>query len=380
MKKLGSCLMALVFSFGILIFFGCSGSNGPPAPTSTTLATSSDANQSITLTGSASALPSGVPASSLTLTPKTAADVPAAPGGASFLLAVECGPAGTNFSQPVTLTFKLSSARTPGEVLIVYLLSGGVWTAAGTGATVSGDGLTASATITHFSTYGLFVTVNAALPGDKYFTFADGVNDGGSPSEIMYDDVNSLFLFPHADALLVTQAYADITKAPYGTYQNSNGLTPPTFTAAAGSVYVLRSTIPTLQYYKLQVISATGHNGSSYGVVTFKYEKILPLDIVNVGEWKFPDNSKLGVLATTIGLDYTAADYTVANNDFYMIDGNYTNQTTFVGTFTRWVNPTTPVTGAVTVTLSLTADGKLSATLTGAAPLGTVTLTGGVKQ
>jgi hypothetical protein len=278
------------------------------------------------------------------------------------------------FSQPVTLTFKLSAARTAGEVLTVYLLSGGVWTASGTNAIVSGDGLTASATITHFSTYGLFAPVNAALPGDKYFTFAAGVNDGGSPSEIMYNDVNSLFLFPHADALLVTQAYDDITQAPYGIYQNSNGISAPTFTAAAGSVYVLRSTIPALQYYKLQVISATVHNGSSYGIVTFKYENILPLDIANMaGHWIFPDNSELGVLATAVGLDYTAA-----NSDFYTIDGNYTNQTTFVGTFTRW-NPST-ATGAVTVTLSLMLDGTLNATLTGAAPQGTVTLTGGVKQ
>lgn len=366
------CFMYLCF----MVLFGCSGGGGSSSATPTpptTLATSSDLNQSVVLTGSAAALPSGVPATSITITPRAVADVPAAPSEATYLAAVECGPSGTTFSQPVTLTFKLSPARTPGEVLTVYYLDSGAWTPAGTSAQVSSTGLTASASISHFSTYGLFVPVNAALPGDKYFTFASGVIDGGSPSEIMYDDVNRLLLFPHANALAVSQAYADIIRAPYGTYLNSNGLNPPTFHAVAGTVYVMRSTIPTLRYFKVQIVSATSRVDTTPGVLTFKYEQILPQDVVNaVGEWKFPDNSVLSVLPTTVGVDYYAA-----SGYFYAIDGNYTNASTLTGTF---FNSNTSATGTVTVTLSLTLDGKLNATLTGAAPLGTVTLTGGVKQ
>jgi hypothetical protein len=375
MKRSVTFLIALVISFGILVMLGCGSSSSIPAPTtSTTLSTSTDAGQSVSITGSAAALPSGVPASSLTLTPKAAIDVPVAPVESSLLLAVECGPTGTQFSQPVTLTFKLSPARTAGEVLTVYILSGGAWTPVGTKAIVADNGLTASAMITHFSTYGLFVPVNAALPGNKYFSFAAGVNDGGGPPEIQYDDVTGRLWFPHSSGLQVTQSYAGITQAPYGIYQNSNGISALSFPVDAGTVYVMRSLFPSIQYYKMEIISATLRGSSGYGFVTFKYEKILPQDIVNAtGEWVFLNGAHLAVLPSTIGIDYTAAD-----SSFFAIDGNYTNQTTLAGTFMTW-SPST-VTGAVTVTLSLTTDGKLNATLTGAAPLGTVTLTGGVKQ
>jgi len=383
MKKGTLYVLSALFCFGILVLSGCSGGGGASAPTTTpattTLSTSLDAGQSVVLTGSADALPAGVLATSLTMTPKAVNEVPAAPVEAAYLAAVDCGPAGIQFSQPVTLTFKLSPARTAGEVLTVYYLSGGAWIAAGTDAIVSNDGLTASATISHFSTYGLFAPVNAALPGDKFFTFAGGVNNGGSPSEIMYNDVAGELYLPHASALQVTQAFTGIKQAPYGVYRDSNGATPPTFPATVGTVYVMRSimTGTAVTYYKLQIVSATTRTdpgSTNYGVVTFSYAQILPLDIVNaVGRWLFPDGSQLAVLPTTIAIDYTAADST-----FYTIDGNYTNRTTLAGNFMT----STPATasGAVTVTLSLTTEGKLNATLNGGAPLGSVTLTGGSKQ
>ncbi|MEN6318751.1 MAG: hypothetical protein ABFD82_08375 [Syntrophaceae bacterium] len=383
MKTISS-LVSLIVIFGMFILFGCSGGSGDSgssggsssSSSSTTLATSTDAGHTVTLIGSTDALPNGLSASDIKLTTKAPADVPAAPVEASLLLAVECEPTGISFSQPVTLTFKLSPARTAGELLTVYLVNAGAWTATGINATVGADGLSASATITHFSTYGLFAPVNAALPGDKFFTFASGVNDGGSPSEIMYDDVNGRLLLPHSSALSVAQPYANVIQAPYGIYRDSNGSTPPDFPATVGSVYVLRSTMSTLQYFKLQIISATIRNGSTYGVVTFKYEQILPQDVVNVvGQWKFPDNSCLGV-PNAVTMDYTAP-----NSDFYAMGGDYTNKTTLVGTFTTWPPPSgIAVTGKVTITLSLATNGTLNATLTGDAPLGTVTLTGGVKQ
>ncbi|MBN1614722.1 MAG: hypothetical protein JW950_09680 [Deltaproteobacteria bacterium] len=372
MKKRFALL--LLIGFGMLVLSGCSNSDSTPVPASTTLATSADA--SVTLTGSTAALPAGVTAADITLTPVTVG-LPVAPAEANFLAAVECGPTGTAFLLPVTLTFKLTPARTPGATLTIYFLSGGAWIAAGTGATVSADGLTASASITHFSTYGLFEPNDIALPGDKFFTFLDGVILGGVPSEIMYDDVTGALILPHASAIQVAQAYNEITQAAYGDYQDSNGTTPPVFPATAGTVYIMRSTMPwgsAATYYKLQIISRTLRDGPTYGVVTFRYEKILPLDIVDAtGEWVFPGGEHLSVLDSTIAIDYTPVDH-----GMYAIDGDYTSRTTLSGNFTTW-DPTT-LTGAVTVTLSLTPGGNLNVTLVGDAPLGTVTLNDGVKQ
>ncbi len=377
MKKRILYLMSALSCLGLLVLFGCSSGDSTPAPTPTTLSSSTDASQSFVLTGSTAALPSGVSASNLTLTSKAANEVPAAPAEVAYLAAVDCGPTGIEFSQPVTLTFKLTPARTPGEVLAVYCLGGGVWTAAGTSAVVSSSGLTASASITHFSTYGLFAPVNAVLPGDKYFTFASGVNDGGSPSEIMYNDTDGTLIFPHASALQVSQAYADISQAPYGVYQDSNGVTPPTFTATAGTIYVVRSTMSTtVQYYKLKIVSSsvrtTGTGGTNYGVVTFSYVQLIPNAF---GEWQFPNGAHLSVLTNATMLDYHVDNDTT--HPFYMISGDYANGSTLTGTYTM---TNQQATGSVTVTLSLTTDGKLNATLIGVAPLGSATLTGGIKQ
>jgi hypothetical protein len=111
-------------------------------------------------------------------------------------------------------------------------------------------------------------------------------------------------------------------------------------------------------------------------VVTFRYEKILPLDIVDAtGRWVFPSGAELSIQNPMAA--YVPIDYTPIGHGMYAIDGDYTSRTTLAGNFITW-DPSTR-TGTVTVTLSLTADGKLNATLDGGTPLGLVTLTGGVK-
>ncbi|HOF88617.1 MAG TPA: hypothetical protein PLZ36_11010, partial [Armatimonadota bacterium] len=358
----------------LALLAGCGGGGGgstilPP----TTLKSSGD--NSISLVGAASALPAGVTVADLVLTPKAAADVPGAPAGAAFVAAVECGPAGTVFSSPVNLVFTLNPARAPGEKLPVFLLSGGLWTAAST-ATVAADGLTATAPITHFSTYGLFVTEQTALAGDKIFRFDLGVIEDGLPAEIMYNDTHQELVLPHAAAFAVQQAYDDITQAPFVAYDDSNGANPPTFPATAGKVYVFRSYdfgTATTRYYKLQVLSATAHDNQTYGVVTFKYEQILPLSIVAAsGEWDFDNGAHLSVMMGGVVLDYTAG----ADAPVIAIEGYYTDANTLVGT---WANTATQAGGDVTVTLTLS-DGQLDATLVGTNGLDSVTLTNGTKQ
>jgi hypothetical protein len=227
------------------------------------------------------------------------------------------------------------------------------------------------------------VEQTASLYGNKYFGFAGGVVDGGIPSEIMYNDVDGYLILPHSSAQIVTQTYSSITKAPYGVYQDSNNGAPTNrFPVTAGTVYVFRSVMPfgsAAAYYKLEIISSTKRpdvNSTNYGSVTFKYVPILPIDIVNaVGRWQFADGSILAVLANTIYVDYTAA-----NTKFFTINGNYTDSSTLAGTFSLFNADNTVSTGGVTILLALTADGKLNATLTGDTPLGSATLTGGIKQ
>jgi len=333
------------------------------------------ADNSVSLVGTASALPAGLAAADLTLVPKAVGDVPAAPTGATFLSAVDCGPDGTQFSLPVNLAFVLNPARAAGETLPVYLLNGGAWIPAGVVATVASDGLSATAPILHFSTYGLFATQQTVLPSDKYFRFDTGVYDGGFPSEIMYDDVNQTLALPHATALAVTTPYGSITQAPYGAYDDSNGTNPPTFPATAGTVYVFHSYdfgTQTSKYYKLHIVSATAREGQTNGVLTFKYEQILPLPIVAAGgEWDFGNSAHLSVMMGGVMLDYTAD----AAAPVIAIEGNYTNANTLEGT---WSNTATQAGGNVTVTLTLT-GGQLNATIIGTNGL-SATLTNGTKQ
>lgn len=226
------------------------------------------------------------------------------------------------------------------------------------------------------------VEMTAVLRGDQFFTFATGVIPGGVPSEIMYDDVEGGLILPHAVALSTTQGYADIVRAPYGIYRDSNEPGPPTFPAAAGTVYVFRSKdmlgMEPPTYYKLEIVGATKRpnvGSTDYGTVTFRYAQILPPDTLDVfGEWAFPNGAHLSVLLSGF-MDYTPA----GGGTMYVLNPlSYTGRTTLGGRFITW-SPAT-LSGTVAVTISLTADGKLNATLTGDAPLGTVTLSGGTKQ
>lgn len=230
-----------------------------------------------------------------------------------------------------------------------------------------------------------FLSINeqtAALPGDKYFTFSGGVFSGGAPSEIMYYDADGVFYLPHAAALKVDAAYASIIRAPYGPYLSSNDTPPRYFPATVGTVYVMRSTRdPEVRYFKLQIDSATLEEGVTRGEVTFRYAQILPLDVVDaVGEWDFPNGTHFSVLDNGFNTESTVLmDYTPQPGDpVICLSGHFINRSTWEGTFTVWTPDES--TGAVTITLEITDDGKLNVSIVGDAPLGSVTLTGGERS
>jgi len=368
MRQFAVPVATLFVLIQLLASVGCGGDadGDRPAP-AVTLTASADGT--VSLAGSADALPTGVSAAQITLTPKAVADVPAAPAWASYVAAVECGPSGTAFSQPVSLVFKLSPSRTPNERLSLLLLQDGGWTATGGDATVDASGNSATAKVTHFSTMGLFVPQKVTLSGNLSFSFGNGLMGG-----FTYMDTTQTLLMPHAAALELTKAYDTTKVAPYGQYRDSNGPTPGNFPASAGKAYVLRASPISpgkFTYFKMLIVSATSGSGSAF---TFWIEQILPPDIVDAaGEWTFPGGAHLSVFPGGLSMDLTPS----AGASVIVIHGDYTNKTTLVG---DWADTGgSGAKGTVTATLSMNLGGPLSATFAGSPGLGTVSLSGGSK-
>jgi hypothetical protein len=92
------------------------------------------------------------------------------------------------------------------------------------------------------------------------------------------------------------------------------------------------------------------------------------------GEWSFPPGDHMSIMAGTDEM----IDYMSAASEFFAMDGSYPSSNHFVGTFTTWVSGA-PVSGNVTIDFSFTAAGHLNASIQGAAPLGTRTLTEGTS-
>ncbi|MEI7832620.1 MAG: hypothetical protein WCJ56_05430 [bacterium] len=375
--------LSLLGPLALLLFTlaGCGGGGDTP-PADNVLKTSADGK--IALVGAEAALPTGVTPANITLVPHTAAEVTAAPAGATFAAAVECGPSGTVFSSPVTLRFTLAAPPAAGENLVLYMLvdddsnpaTPDVWQMIGGGVTV--DGNVVSVQVTHFSTFGLFVTANAVLPADKYFRFDTGVYNGGMPSHIMYNDIDGTLSLPHAQLLPLNQSYESISNAPYGDYKDSNGPTGYYPAATTGAVFAAR--VPPLgagesTYYKLQIISHTLHGTGStdYGNVTFKYARILaPAIVVIDGEYSFASPSGATLSIMNGGTSY---DLRPTATSLYFVTGSFTAADTLVGNWTPNVGSDS---GTVIATFAKV-DGKLNATFVCTGSLGTVTLVGGTK-
>jgi hypothetical protein len=126
--------------------------------TGSTPNTQSLSNQPLTVQVPANAVSSNI---QLTVSSIPAGQVPQ-PANTSLavLSAGQFGLSGTQFSQPVTITFPLPYHQNPGTVYPLWFLneSTGVYTNSGFSATVNADGTTASGQVNHFSTYVIQTT------------------------------------------------------------------------------------------------------------------------------------------------------------------------------------------------------------------------------
>jgi hypothetical protein len=137
--------------------------------------TQSVANQPLTVQVPANAVSSGV---TISVASVPAGQLPQPTGTSQVILSAgQFGPSGTQFSQPITITFPLPYAQTPGTIYPLLILNEqtGAYTNSGFSATVNADGTTASAQVTHFTTYILpsaqgEITLNLGSPSTSLGT------------------------------------------------------------------------------------------------------------------------------------------------------------------------------------------------------------------
>ncbi len=125
--------------------------------------TQSVSNQPLTVQVPANAVSSNV---QLTVSSIPAGQVPrTTTANTAIVSAGQFGPSGTQFSQQVTITFPLPYSRTAGTTFALMQLNEttGAYTNSGFTATVNADGTSASAQVTHFTTYTLQEGVTLTL-------------------------------------------------------------------------------------------------------------------------------------------------------------------------------------------------------------------------
>jgi hypothetical protein len=101
-----------------------------------------------------------------------------------------------------------------------------------------------------------------------------------------------------------------------------------------------------------------------------------PLSLL--GEWKFPDGSHMSVMESPTN-EPVMIDYSPPHPSMmYMMGGDFSNSTTFNGTFAHWdgINPE-PITGNAKVVFSFSNIGLLNAAITGGPPLNNRSVNGG---
>ena len=100
--------------------------------------------------------------------------VPTTTASAAVQSAGQFGPTGTQFQQPVTISFPLPSTQPAGKTFPLLMLNEqtGTYTNSGFTATVNADGTSASAPVTHFTIY--------ALAEDATLNLTDGTPTTGS--------------------------------------------------------------------------------------------------------------------------------------------------------------------------------------------------------
>ena len=333
---------------------GCGGGGGGTTPqtgggTTTKLITAAAGGEvkapnpgggEISVTIPAGALPADT---TIEVTPLTLGTLPAVLSAGHVLFAAATfGPAGTNFSTPVTITFPLPSAKPVGAQLVVLTLnaSGTGWTNFGL-ATVQAGGLTATITVSHFSTYALVgsyqVTGTATNGPGMGFVFASGTMFDGAPVDFYFISSGPSIQPNHSPAKTTTADYASITQATSGGYDLQNAIP-----IQIGTVLLFKGQMPNdTNYYKMKVLDIQA------GTLTFIYEAIAaPPNIA--GEWDLGSAGTMSIMESQAGSGYVIdihdAQQTLTVTASGQLSGNtltgtweYANQTPG-GTFTLTFN------------------------------------------
>jgi len=129
--------------------------------------------------------PGALPAEfTLLVTPLSAAQVPAPPGGLAVMPAAQFDPDGLLFALPVAITFPVSARLPAGQTLPLYWLQGSVWQDSGFDAVVSADGRTAETQVSHFSVYAIFADYAPFSVGASwtYHRVVQTTPAGGAPN------------------------------------------------------------------------------------------------------------------------------------------------------------------------------------------------------
>ncbi|MGC8863064.1 MAG: hypothetical protein ACP5R5_09865 [Armatimonadota bacterium] len=256
------------------------------------------------------------------LTPLTLGTLPAAlSSGYVLFAAATFGPAGTNFSSPVTITFPLPSAKPVGAQLVVLTLnpSGTGWSNFGL-ATVQAGGLTASVTVNHFSTYALVgsyqVSGTATNGPGMGFIFSAGTMFDGAPVDFYFVSSGPSIQPNHSPAKTTTADYASITRATAGGYDLQNAIP-----IQAGTVLLFKGQMPgDSHYYKMKVLNIQGD------VLTFVYEPIsAPLTIA--GEWSLGSAGTMSIMDSVAGTGYIIDIHDAQGNLTMTADGQLTGNT-----------------------------------------------------
>jgi hypothetical protein len=141
--------------FGLVAFSaGCGGGGGGTSLPPGTLAQSPDGK--VAIEGSSSAVPTGV---TLSVQSKLATQLVPSPSGAAFVAGALVSPAGTAFTQPVTLKFTLSTPLATGETVDLFHYTAGAWRQVGAVVTLSADRGTLTVPVSALSADGQYAVL-----------------------------------------------------------------------------------------------------------------------------------------------------------------------------------------------------------------------------
>ncbi|MEI6520163.1 MAG: hypothetical protein WCO98_09025 [bacterium] len=302
---ISSCKLWLFSIFMCLVtvgLLGCTDSGTTvPLTISNTIGASGGSIQDIAVTGGTMSvdIPAGALAADtdITVTPLSIADLPAPVPASKIFVGVTFGPAGTTFAsgKPVVVTFPLAVAKVAGLKLAVLLWNPTnlTWDIEDE-ATVSADGMFATVSLTHFSTYVL-VDSSGILFDTTKFMLGSGKAYTGTPTPFTPDIVfsgnvanNSASMLFNCPLQKVASPYDSITAAPSGTYISNLTYSAgsETLPLTVGDVFVGNAkdytgypmAPPTTFYFKLRVIAISYPNNAA--TMIFEYQRIKnPLNV-----------------------------------------------------------------------------------------------------